>query len=231
MKAYESRPQEHHRQNVVTYEPVYRYDDQERYRKNFEREYQSYKRMYSAEQEHGSEDQFMNIESGNSDKHQSPQLYTSKHNENSFIRHNIKHNISNIDTKPTLAHSSSNNRLRYKVDIRTSPRKYTRDTNLSSNSHITRHYNIIKPSTSIDLQLNYKQQSLTKSNYDHSSTLNRYKNSNKTLTYNAKPIVERRYDPTFSKIIDSKKYNDYFRPNESYQRINTTNNTTIGRKY
>ena len=42
-RVYDGRPQEQHKPNVRTYESLYNYDDQERYRKNFERDYQSYK--------------------------------------------------------------------------------------------------------------------------------------------------------------------------------------------
>ena len=187
--------------------------------------------MYTAEPENDSRDQFMHIESDGSEKHQNSNTYVSKQKESSFTHHPNLSSTS-LNHKPSLIHSNSNNRLRYRVDLRNSPRKYTRDNMLSTSSHLTRHYNIIKPSAKQDLQLTYRQQS-SKSSYEHPQHHQQHSQHSqhhqheheqttnltervglKTLGYNAKPVVRRRHDPAFSKIADKKRYNDYFKPDD-----------------
>jgi hypothetical protein len=142
-KIYENRPKDYHQRSMPVYGQPKVADDQARYKRSYEREYQSYKRMYS-EQEIEPEDKLMEIDSDGSDEHHSPQMYVTSNKESSFKKHHPDQyknsSIQGIETNPTMVHSSSNNRLRYKVDIRHNPLAYPKGkfSSLSYYSNIIR---------------------------------------------------------------------------------------------
>lgn len=210
VQGYSSRPKEYTRPQVKEYvQPVATYDDTERYKKSFEKEYQSYKRMYSAEFDNETtDDQIMQVDSDNSDEHQSPHMYVSNNKESSFKR-NISHdNTQNIEHQPSLSQSSSNNRLRYKIDIRSSPVLYNKTKGISSTSSITYNYTRAKNTTNYVVGKNPRL-AASKLTYEY---VKGPKPLSQTLSYNPKLQTENnsRYD-NLSRIVDAKKYNDYFR--------------------
>ena len=158
--------------------------------------------MFNVDTEQDNEDQLMQVDSDGSDEHHSPQMYVSSNKETSFSKQYGAYKnsrINQIERKPGLSHSSSNNRLRYKMDIRSTPINYIKDKSASSTSNITTHYQRSKPIASIDLQPS--SSSLNKTSYGYS---HRSKPLSNTLSYNARPVVGRRYEPQLSKIVDTK---------------------------
>lgn len=220
-KTYENKPKDYPQRNVAVYSQPKVVDDQNRYKRSYEKEYQSYKRIYS-EQEIDQEDKLMEIESDGSEEHHSPQMYVSSNKESSFKKQlsgNYKNsNIHGIETKSTLVHSSSSNRLRYKVDIKSNPLSYSKDKTTSSTSHIMGTYQRYKPSTHAEKIIERPPSELNKTSYDYSW---RSKPLSKTHGYNVRPGERRRYENHLNRAIDPKRYNAYFRPEQ--ERPNTAN--------
>jgi hypothetical protein len=258
-RAYDSRPKDYTISNTKTYEPAFeptyvqppkeasytrsphepaygqQTNDEDRYKQDFNREYDNYKRQYNGEPEVENEDHLMQVDSDGSDEHHSPQLYISSNKESSFTKRHLaikNSSIQNIERKPGMSHSNSNNRLRYRVDIRPNPVTYNREKVTSSTSHITTHYQRTRPVVDVNLEPVVKE-SLNRTTYENRHAI---KPVSKTLSYNNRPVVGRKNyyeqpkrDVDLDRIVDSKKYTEYFRSDGTYpNRPNTT--ATLGRR-
>jgi hypothetical protein len=114
------------------------YDSQSKYKRSYEREYQSQRKTY-VENDNEYEDDLMEVESDKSDGHNSPQMYISKNHQTSFSK-NLKLRENAQSAKIELQHSSSNNKLRYRKDIRPARMDYSKDQTRSSTSNIGASY-------------------------------------------------------------------------------------------
>lgn len=178
----------------------------------------------------------MQVDSDGSDEDHSPQIYVSSNKESSFTKRHqaIKNSsIQNIERKPGMVHSRSSNRLKYRMDIRPNPVTYERNKAASSISHNTSHYQRVRPV--VDVNLNpHVTESLNRTSYENRHVI---KPASKQLSYNARPVVGKRsyYEPSkhstdLHRIVDSKKYTDYFRSDEACpSRPNTGH--TLGRRF
>jgi len=129
------------------------YDNQSKYKRSYEREYQSQTKAHPA---NGNEyeDDLMEVESDKSDEHNSPQMYISKNHQTSFSK-NLKLRENAQSAKIELQHSSSNNKLRFRKEIKPARMDYSKDKTRSSTSNIGASYlQRTGPPPCVELELN-----------------------------------------------------------------------------
>lgn len=191
-ETYSADLNEHRAESYVNLPNANTYETHNRYVRTHEKETSGYRKPYR-ELEEENEDDIMQIESDDeSDEHHSPHMYVSQKNVSNFSKQaRLRDNAPSVQLD--LRHSNSTHKLQYKKEMNPMRENHSRDKTTSSTSYIDRSYlQRTKPAPRIQTNLESgTDKSMNRTTYDYN---NRQKPTSASLSYNYKPIVDRRYE-------------------------------------